>query len=58
MPLREVCSPVNKPGGPGGKPQPLPHPDKSARNPKHTAIYERSGASSRPPTPRGATPGE
>jgi hypothetical protein len=24
MPIREVCSPVNKPGGPEGRPQLLP----------------------------------
>jgi hypothetical protein len=39
MPIREVCSPVNKPGGPQGKPQPLPHAPARSRGVQHTAPY-------------------
>jgi hypothetical protein len=49
--MKDVCSPLNKPGGPQGKAQPLQHPSKpkspgafsSPDNPKFRSDSQRWG---------------
>jgi hypothetical protein len=46
MPIHEVCSPVNKPGGPQGKPTPL----------SKRSLLKSPGVNSNPDVPRGGSP--
>jgi hypothetical protein len=53
--MRDVCSPVNRPGGPGGKPTLLPHPPLNKI--RHASVYGARADWARPDQSRPA-PGD
>jgi hypothetical protein len=54
--MRDTCSPMNKPGGPGGKPSPMPHPP--LNKVRHAAIYGGNSGRNDQTIPARPAPGD